>query len=167
LVSGKVGVLIIGIGIIIAVLLAPRGVLTPQKVTGFLGTFGLPKAQAETKDDLLIPKAQTLDELLKQGTPVLVNGFITDPSQIGTAGTQTLSPKPTQQQIISTAQITTTAKPTQIAGAVIDPTVTTAEERALVESEIARLKAEAGISSVTIDPTTGKQSFNIFLRERL
>lgn len=162
MVSGKVGVLIIGIGIIIAVLVAPRGVLTPQKVTGFLGTFGLPTAQAETEKKFI------------NGTPVIGFGGVTEGALVnGIAGGQfapMVSPKPVSEKLQT--QITTTI-PTQTPTIIqpkaipIDPTVTTPEERALVESEIARLKAEAGISSVTIDPTTGKQSFNIFLRETL
>jgi len=83
LVSGKVGVLIIGIGLILAVVLAPRGVLTPQKVTGFVGSFGLPKAQAET---------------ITNGLPT--NGVTTT----------MISPKPVSEKL--TTQITTTI-PTQ------------------------------------------------------
>jgi len=148
LVSGKVGVLIIGIGIILAVLVAPRGVLTPQKVTGFVGSFGLPTAQAETPT-MVSPKPVSeklttqITTTIPTQTPVLAR-----PPPIPFSG-QTIDPSlPTREETL-------------------DPTVTTPEERALVESEIARLKAEAGISTVTIDPTTGKQSFNIFLRERL
>jgi len=142
LVSGKVGVLIIGIGLLAVILLAPREILTPQKVSGFVGTF---KAT-----DTISPRT--------------TNGITTT----------MISPKPVSEKL--TTQITTTI-PTQTPTIIqpkafpiptpIDPTVTTPEERALVESEIARLKAEAGISSVTIDPTTGKKTFNIILRERL
>jgi len=46
MVSGKVGVILIGIGIITVVLLTPRGIISPEKVSGFVGTFGLQPAQA-------------------------------------------------------------------------------------------------------------------------
>ena len=48
MVSSKVGILVIGIGILAVIFLAPRGVLTPQKVTCFVGSFGLLTAQAES-----------------------------------------------------------------------------------------------------------------------
>jgi len=146
LVSSKVGILVIGIGIIAVILLAPREILTPERVMRFAEKLKRPE--------------QTVTNGTTNGLPT--NGVTT-----------MVSPKPVSEKL--TTQITTTI-PTQTPTIIqpkaipiptpIDPTVTTPEERALVESEIARLKAEAGTQFVTTDPT-GKKTFNVFLTERL
>ena len=47
MVNGKLGVILIGIGIIAVIVLAPRELFTRERAQGFLGTFGLQPAQAE------------------------------------------------------------------------------------------------------------------------
>jgi len=71
MVSGAFGIAIIGIGIIVAIFLLPRQILSPEKAKGFVGTFGLQPAQAQTTDDLNIKRLRENDP----NTILIVNGI--------------------------------------------------------------------------------------------
>jgi len=60
MVSGKVGIILIGIGIIAVVLLTPRKVISPEKVSGFVGSFSLvsPKPTVQTVETVQVAGLQ-------------------------------------------------------------------------------------------------------------
>jgi len=158
LVSSKVGVLIIGIGIIAVILLAPREILSPERVMRFAETFKRPEQQVSngTTNGLPMP------------TTKLTNGVTTT----------LVSPKPVSTKL--QAPISTTIEFDIVPSIDQKPaipfkqtvTVTTPEEKAIFDIEIAKLKEELASKSIsaqftTIDPITEKKTIEVFLAERL
>jgi len=155
LVSSKVGVLIIGIGIIAVILLAPREILSPERVKRFAETFKRPEQQ------------------VTNGLPTngVTNGLPTN------GVTTMVSPKPVSTKLQAPITTKITFVPPTIDQKPAIPisqtvTTTTLEEQAQFDINIAKLKeefAKAGVSSQfeTTDPITGKQTIQVFLTEKL
>jgi len=110
MVSGKVGIIFIGIAIIAVIILTPREFFTKERAQGFVGTFGLQPAQAEIQKTLDLTKATPKEIFFEVGRR--------------TGNIPIVSPKPTKIKIFNGFQkqpivqeISISPKPKQITGA--------------------------------------------------